>query len=97
MNLFAQNGVRVAYCAELFDNDGSLLSSIVKNIKRVMAAQYSRELSVKVHTGQSRVAGLGFRVGGPLTFGLRRELVEKVTVRRGGLRRANENLCKRTA
>ena len=72
-----QNGVRVAYCAELFDNDGSLLSSIVKNIKRVMAAEYSRELSVKVHTGQSRVAGRGFRVGGPLTFGLRRELVDE--------------------
>lgn len=39
-------GVRVAYCAEQFDNDGSLLSSIIKNIKRVMAAEYSRELSV---------------------------------------------------
>ncbi|MEH2499550.1 DNA invertase Pin-like site-specific DNA recombinase [Bradyrhizobium sp. AZCC 1678] len=71
-----QNGVKVAYCAEQFDNDGSLLSSIVKNIKRVMAAEYSRELSVKVHTGQSRIAGLGYRVGGPLTFGLRRELVD---------------------
>jgi hypothetical protein len=33
--------------AEQFDNDGSLLSSIVKNIKRVMAAEFSRELSVK--------------------------------------------------
>ena len=27
-----QKGVNVAYCAEQFDNDGSLLSSIVKNI-----------------------------------------------------------------
>jgi DNA invertase Pin-like site-specific DNA recombinase len=70
-----ENGVKVVYCAEQFDNDGTLLSSIVKNIKRVMAAEYSRELSVKVHTGQCRVASLGFRVGGPLTFGLRRELV----------------------
>ncbi|MBV8701047.1 MAG: recombinase family protein [Bradyrhizobium sp.] len=70
-----ENGIKVAYCAEQFDNDGSLLSSIVKNIKRVMAAEYSRDLSVKVHTGQCRVASLGFRVGGPLTFGLRRELV----------------------
>jgi DNA invertase Pin-like site-specific DNA recombinase len=73
--LCKQSGVKVAYCAEQFDNDGSLLSSIVKNIKRVMAAEFSRELSVKVHMGQCRVAGLGFRVGGPLTFGLRRELV----------------------
>jgi DNA invertase Pin-like site-specific DNA recombinase len=70
-----QNGVKVSYCAEQFSNDGSLLSSIVKNIKRVMAAEYSRELSVKVHAGQSRIAGLGYRVGGPLAFGLRRELV----------------------
>lgn len=70
-----QNGIQVAYCAEQFDNDGSLLSSIVKNIKRVMAAEFSRELSVKVHTGLCRVASLGFRPGGPLTFGLRRELI----------------------
>lgn len=72
-----QKGVKVAYCAEQFDNDGTLLSSIVKNIKRVMAAEYSRELSVKVHTGQSRIASLGYRVGGPLTFGLRRELIDE--------------------
>jgi DNA invertase Pin-like site-specific DNA recombinase len=72
-----QNGIKVAYCAEQFDNDGSLLSSIVKNIKRVMAAEYSRELSVKVHTGLCRIASLGFHVGGPLTFGLRRELVSE--------------------
>ena len=36
-----QNGIRVAYCAEQFDNDGSLLSSIAKNVKRVMAAHSS--------------------------------------------------------
>lgn len=72
-----QNGVRIAYCAEQFDNDGSLLSSIVKNIKRVMAAEYSRELSVKVHTGQCRIASLGYRVGGPLGYGLRRLMVDE--------------------
>jgi DNA invertase Pin-like site-specific DNA recombinase len=53
--LCKKNGIKVAYCAEQFDNDGSLLSSIVKNIKRVMAAEYSRELSVKVHAGQCRI------------------------------------------
>ena len=47
-----QAGIKVAYCAEQFDNDGSLMSSIVKNLKRVMAAEYSRELSVKAHAGQ---------------------------------------------
>src|SRR3984957_5613878 len=70
-----QAGIKVAYCAEQFDNDGSMVSSIVKNIKRVMAAEYSRELSTKVHAGQLRGAALGFRQGGPLSYGLRRELI----------------------
>ncbi|MHC4041612.1 recombinase family protein [Bradyrhizobium sp. 23AC] len=72
-----QNGVRVAYCAEQFDNDGGLLSCIIKNIKRVMAAEYSRELSVKVHSGLCKLASLGYRAGAPTTYGLRRELVDE--------------------
>ena len=58
-----QSGIKVAYCAEEFENDGSLISSIVKNIKRVMAAEYSRELSAKVHAGAVRWARLGFKSG----------------------------------
>jgi DNA invertase Pin-like site-specific DNA recombinase len=80
-----QNGVRIAYCAEQFENDGSLLSSIVKNIKRVMAAEYSRELSVKVHTGQCRIASLGYRVGGPIGYGLRRIMVDEKEATKGEL------------
>ena len=72
-----QAKVKVAYCAEQFDNDGSLMSSIVKNLKRVMAAEYSRELSVKVHAGACRVASLGFRSGASPGYGLRRELVDE--------------------
>ena len=64
-----------------------MLSSIVKNLKRVMAAEYSRELSVKVHAGQSRVASLGYRVGGPIGFGLRRELVDDAQRSKGQLTR----------
>ena len=59
-----QAGIKVVYCAELFDNDGSMLSSIVKNLKRVMAAEYSRELSAKLHAGACRVSRLGFKLGG---------------------------------
>jgi DNA invertase Pin-like site-specific DNA recombinase len=70
-------GVQIVYCAEQFDNDGSLLSSIVKNLKRVMAAEYSRELSVKVHAGACRNASLGFRSGATPGYGLRRELVDE--------------------
>jgi DNA invertase Pin-like site-specific DNA recombinase len=72
-----QGGITVAYCAEQFDNDGSLISSIVKNIKRVMAAEYSRELSAKVHAGAVRLARLGFRMGGPPVYGLQRLAVDE--------------------
>jgi len=37
-------GIRVHYCAEQFDNDGSIGSILLKNVKRVMAGEYSREL-----------------------------------------------------
>ena len=89
-----QNGVRVSYCAEQFDNDGSLLSSIVKNLKRVMAAEFSRELSVKIHAAKLRGASLGFRQGGPLSFGLRRELVDEDRVSKGYLDRGQEKYLK---
>jgi DNA invertase Pin-like site-specific DNA recombinase len=82
-------GIKVAYCAEQFDNDGSLMSSIVKNIKRVMAAEYSRELSAKVHAGQCRLAGLGFRQGGPTGYALRRELVDEHMQPKGLLKRGD--------
>ncbi len=40
-------GIAVHYCAEQFENDGSIGSSIIKTVKRAMAGEYSRELSVK--------------------------------------------------
>jgi DNA invertase Pin-like site-specific DNA recombinase len=67
--------VRVHYCAEQFENDGSLSSTLLKTIKRSMAAEYSRELSVRVFAGQSRLVELGFWQGGTAGFGLRRVLV----------------------
>ncbi len=69
--------IKVAYCAEQFDNDGSLISSIVKNIKRVMAAEFSRELSAKVYAGTTRLARLGFKMGGPICYGLQRLVVDE--------------------
>ncbi len=67
--------VQVHYCAEPFENDGSPLSALLKTIKRSMAAEYSRELGVKVFAGQSRLTELGFRQGGLPGYGLRRQLV----------------------
>ncbi|MDA9477892.1 hypothetical protein XI03_26115 [Bradyrhizobium sp. CCBAU 65884] len=72
-----RSGIKIAYCAEQFDNDGSMLASIVKNIKRVMAAEYSRELSAKVYAGQCRYARLGYKPCGKVGYGLVRELVDE--------------------
>ena len=70
-------GIAVHYCAEQFENDGSLSATIIKSMKRAMAGEYSRELSAKVFTGQCRLITLGFRQGGPAGFGLRRQLVDE--------------------
>ncbi len=59
-------GIRVAYVAEQFENDGSPVSTIVKGVKRAMAGEYSRELSAKVFAGQCRLIELGFRQGGAI-------------------------------
>jgi DNA invertase Pin-like site-specific DNA recombinase len=68
-------GVPVHYCAEIFSNDGSLSSLIMKALKRTMAGEYSRELGVKVLAGQQRLARLGFKQGGVPGYGLRRMLI----------------------
>lgn len=70
-------GVRVEYCAEEFENDGSFSSDILKVLKRKMASEYSRELSRKVFAGQCRLIELGFRQGGPVGVGLRRLLIDE--------------------
>lgn len=80
-----QAGIKVAYCAEQFDNDGSLISSIVKNIKRVMAAEFSRELSAKVYAGECHLARLGFKMGGPVCYGLERVVVDERAKPKGTL------------
>jgi len=67
--------IPVHYCAEQFSNDGSVASSIMKTLKRTMAAEYSRELGVRVLAGQQRIARLGFRAVGMAGFGLRRMMV----------------------
>lgn len=68
-------GVPMHYCAEAFSNDPSMPNTIMKALKRAMAAEYSRELGVKTLAGQERLALLGFRQGGQPGYGLRRLLV----------------------
>lgn len=76
-------GVHVHYCAEQFENDGSMGASIIKTVKRAMAGEYSRELSVKVFAGQANLIRLGFRQGGAAGFGLRRMLVDQAGADKG--------------
>ncbi len=80
-------GITVQYCAEQFENDGSPVSTIVKGVKRAMAGEYSRELSVKVFTGQCRLIELGYRQGGPSGYGLRRRLIDQAGAPKGELTR----------
>jgi DNA invertase Pin-like site-specific DNA recombinase len=68
-------GIPVHYCAEPFANDGTMPNSVVKALKRAMAAEYSRELGVKCFAGQKRLAEMGFRVGGEAGYGFRRMMV----------------------
>lgn len=75
-------GIPVRYCAEQFDNDGSLSGSIMKALKRTMAAEYSRELGAKVSAGQRRLSLLGFRVVGTPGYGLRRMMISPDGLRR---------------
>ena len=68
-------GIQVHYCAEQFSNDNSLSNSMMKALKRAMAGEYSRELSLKVYEGTKRISQAGFRTGGTPGYGLRRMLV----------------------
>jgi DNA invertase Pin-like site-specific DNA recombinase len=68
-------GVEVIYCAESFGDYTDPISGILKNLKRAMAAEYSRELSAKVCQAHQRLATLGYHQGGFVGMGLRRAVV----------------------
>lgn len=72
-----QAGAPVRYCSEAFDNDGGAMASIVKHMKRVMAAEYSRELSVKIARAQRQQASLGYKQGGMAALGIRRQVIDE--------------------
>lgn len=73
----SEMGVRVEYCAEPFDNDGSPTSALLKHVKRAMAAEYSRDLSAKVMRSQHGLLREGYWVWGEAPYGYRREIVDK--------------------
>src|SRR5258708_28026465 len=63
-------GIPVRYCAEQFHNDGSLASSMMKALKRTMAAEYSRELGIKVSAAQPPPPPPRFRALGKGGYGM---------------------------
>ncbi|MCI3133133.1 recombinase family protein [Phenylobacterium aquaticum] len=72
-----QAGVGVEYCAEPFENDGAPVSSLLKHMKRIMAAEYSRELSSKIRRAKRLTAAKGYWQCAEPGFGLRRMLVDE--------------------
>ena len=54
-----------------------------------MAAEYSRELSAKVHAGACRFASLGFQLGGPVAYALQRVLVNEKLQPKGLLKKGD--------
>ena len=74
--LCRQAGVRVVYCGESFGEGVDLPATIMKHLVRVMAGEYSRDLSAKMSRAHRQQAQLGFRQGGRLIYGFRRLLVD---------------------
>jgi DNA invertase Pin-like site-specific DNA recombinase len=68
-------GVPVHYCAESFRNNSSSPAVIMKTLKRVMAAEYSWELSQRLSRTKKILTQRGFRAGGMAGYGLRRMLL----------------------
>jgi DNA invertase Pin-like site-specific DNA recombinase len=85
--LLRRAGVEVIYCAEPFQNDGTPIAAIFKSVKRAMAAEFSRELSIKVFAGHCRLAQLGYKQGGVPGYGYRRQLVDSTGQPKGLLQR----------
>jgi DNA invertase Pin-like site-specific DNA recombinase len=73
--LCRMQGVDVVYCAEIFQDDHSPLSAVIKAIRRAEAADFSRDLSVKVFNGQCNLARRGYSQGGVARYGLKNVVV----------------------
>jgi DNA invertase Pin-like site-specific DNA recombinase len=80
-------GVRVEYTGELFKNDGGIFSAVLKSLKRAMAAEWSRERSVRIHLASLQMATRGYFTGGTPGYGFRRMLVGPHGERKGILER----------
>jgi len=73
--LCRSNGVDIRYCGEDFGT--GLAASVFKHLKRVMAGEYSREMSVKIRRAKQRTALSGMVMGGTSPYGFSRQIVNK--------------------
>lgn len=69
-----QEGVAIVYCAEPF-GAGGVSDALLKQVKRVMAAEYSRHLSRTVTGAKRRYVAVGYWQSGGPSYGLRRALI----------------------
>ncbi|MGE0331812.1 MAG: recombinase family protein [Ramlibacter sp.] len=72
-----RHGVDVVYVAEGFPSESTPYSALMKSLKRAMAAEYSRELGVKVRAGMHKLASMGHKMTGVPSLGLVRQVVSK--------------------
>lgn len=68
-------GVPIHYCAETFE-EGRPTAGLMKTVKRIMAAEFSRELSHKTRSAQFKWAAAGYKMGGVAGYGLRRAILD---------------------
>lgn len=67
-------GVQVRYCAEEFPDDESPTAALIKSVKRVMAAEYSRQLSDRCRAALRRHMLAGGKGGGHPPYGFSRQI-----------------------
>ncbi|MBC5764147.1 recombinase family protein [Ramlibacter albus] len=72
-----KHGVAVIYVAEHFTAEMTPFDSLLKQLKRTMAAEYSRELGAKCRSGQVETVKRGFATGQLPCLGYRRQSVSQ--------------------
>lgn len=70
------NRIEVIYVVEPFKNDHSPMTTVFKAVKRAMAAEFSRELSVKVSRAMCNLAARGYDQCGACIYGLKHVVVD---------------------
>ncbi|CDH07945.1 Site-specific recombinase, resolvase family [Xenorhabdus bovienii str. oregonense] len=77
-HIFKMNGVDIIFCAEhIPTKEHPLEAMLMLSIKRVGAADLSKNLSDKVYAGQVNLIKRGYHQGGLAGYGLRRQLIDE--------------------